>query len=713
VASNQQQYVIGVDIGGTFTDCIVVDGDGRVTIGKSNSTPGEFERGFVDSLGAAAERMEIEVADLIANAAGIYHGCTVGTNALVENRTAKVGLLTTRGHADSLHSLKAGGRYWGFPPEEVAHVAAHYKQEPLVPHELIAEVDERVTFDGEVLVALNEDSARAAIEGLLEQGVEAFAISYLWSVVNSDHEQATVDLVREIAPDAFVSAGSAIVSRTGEYERTVATVVNSLIGPPMSSYLKELERELDELGYRHMLYVMSCSGGVIGADYARARPLLTIGSGPVAGLVGAGALTRLTSAERTDGAAPELDVITADMGGTTFDVGVIRRGSPLIRDSTRHGQYEYFVPTLDVRSVGAGGGSIIRFDPERETLRVGPRSAGARPGPASYGRGGTDATVADADLILGYLNPDFFLGGRIKLDVAAAEAALGRAGEPLGFSAEETAAAAIRIVDSQMADAIRVASVQQGYDPRDHAMYAYGGGGPVHATSLAKELGITKIVVPLSDLAAGWSAFGVVSSDAVVVEERPATLANPFDPAALNADWELLENRVREIMEPQRFEWDSVQLERSVDIRYATQVHEVRVDAPDGIYDAVSGQQLLDLFEEEYARLFGPDSGYPDAGYILTNVRITARAPLTGTRLGRGAELSGASGAPPQKGSRGVIYYELGPERVETAIYDGERFEPGMSVSAPAIIEFVDTTLILRQGQRASVDAHGSVVVDV
>jgi N-methylhydantoinase A len=710
--NNQQRYVIGVDIGGTFTDCIVVDGDGQVTIGKSNSTPGEFERGFVDSLGAAAERMDIEVGELIANAAGIYHGCTVGTNALVENRTAKVGLLTTRGHADSLHSLKAGGRYWGFPPEEIAHVAGHYKQAPLVPRELIEEVDERVTFDGKVLVELNRDSARAGIERLAEQGVEAFAISYLWSVVNPDHEQATVELVREIVPDAFVSAGSSIVSRPGEYERTVATVINSLIGPPMSSYLKELERELSELGYEHMLYVMSCSGGVIGADYARARPLLTIGSGPVAGLVGAGALTRLTGGDREDTVSSALDVITADMGGTTFDVGVIRRGNPLIRDTTRHGQYQYFVPTLDVRSVGAGGGSIIRFDSERETLRVGPRSAGARPGPAAYGRGGTDATVSDADLILGYLNPDFFLGGRIELDVAAAEAALARAGEPLGFSAEETAAAAVRIVDSQMADAIRVASVQQGYDPREHVMYAYGGGGPVHATSLAKELGITKIVVPLSDLAAGWSAFGVVSSDAVVVEERPATLANPFDPAVLNDDWERLEARVREIMEPQRFAWSSVELERSVDIRYATQVHEVRVKAPDGEYDAATSARLVDLFEEEYARLFGPDSGYPDAGYILTNVRITARAPLTETHLGQVAAPSGG-GEPPQKGTRGVIYYERGPDRVETPIYDGERFEPGMSVSAPGIIEFVDTTLILREGQRASVDAHGSVVVDV
>jgi N-methylhydantoinase A len=703
-------YVVGVDIGGTFTDCVIIDEAGEVTIGKAPSTPPDFHTGFVDSLRSAARRLGIGLGDLVGGADGIYHGCTVGTNALVEARTANVGLLTTRGHRDVLFAMQAGGRLTGMPPEYVAHVARQTKDSPLVSKQLVGQVDERVTFDGSVLVELNEETAREEITRLLQHGAEAFAVSLLWSIVNPSHENRVRELVQELAPGAFVSLSSEVIARSGEYERTVATVVNSLIGPAMSSYLAELERELAGIGYTGSVQIMTCSGGLIDSGYARALPLLTIGSGPVAGMIGAGTLTGASA--NGNGNGVRADVITADMGGTTLDVGVISQGEPLSRASTRHGQYEYFVPTLDVRSIGAGGGSIIHFDGDTGTLRVGPRSAGARPGPAAYLRGGTEATITDADLVLGYLNPDFFLGGEITLGLEAALDALGRAGAPLGFSAEETAAAAARIVDSQMADAIRLASVQQGYDPRRFVMYAYGGGGPVHATALARELGMGKVIMPLSDLAAGWSAFGVASSDAVVVEEAPKTLAHPFDPGAMNELWSALEDTALKRIEVQGIGREQVELERFADIRYSLQVNQVPVKAPPGVYSGEEVATLARTFESEYERLFGHGSGYADAGLLLTAMRVRARARVTDFTLSRKGAAAGDQ-APPQKGERGVIWYERGLEREPTPIYDGDRFGPGMRVTGPAIVEFTDTTLVLRHGQAAKVDEFGSVAISV
>ncbi len=707
-------YLIGIDIGGTFTDCIVIDDAGTVTLGKAPSTPPDFQTGFVDSMRDVARRLDSSLEDLVRDSR-IYHGCTVGTNALVERRTAKVGLLTTRGHGDVMFAMDAGGRLTGMPPQYMAHVAAQTKPEPLVPKGLVEEVDERVAFDGNAVVELNEDSCREAIARLVAAGVEAYAISLLWSVSNPAHELRVRELILEQAPAAFVSVSSEVIPRTGEYERTVATVVNSLIGPAMSNYLRALEGDLVELGYHETLHIMSCSGGLIDSTYSRHMPLLTIGSGPVAGLIGAGKLNR-AEADVAGGATPA-DVITTDMGGTTFDVGVIRNGEPLARASIRYEQYEYFVPTLDVRSVGAGGGSIIRFDPDTATLRVGPESAGARPGPAAYRRGGTRATVTDADLVLGYLNAEYFLGGDIALGTDASVKALEEAGAPLGFSAQETAAAGARIVDNQMADAIRLASVQQGYDPRDYTMYAYGGAGPVHATAIARELGITRVVVPLSDLASGWSAFGIASADAIVVSETAKALKHPFSADELNSSWNELEDKIRQAMEGQGIGSDMVDMEREVDMRYTQQVNQVAVLAPTGAYDDGSSEQLVAAFEREYERLFGANSGFSGAGFALTAMRVRGRARISDFSLASRHGGGGSNGGSPPplepKGERPVIWYEHGLEAQPTPLYDGAQFAPGAEIAGPAVVEYVDTTLVLRQGDVARVDGFGTIVVDV
>ena len=705
--------VAGIDIGGTFTDAVIVGAGGRVTMGKASTTPPDFQNGFIDALAAAAGASGADLGELLGQTAGLYHGCTVGTNALVEGRTASVGLLSTRGHRDSIFIMQAGGRNLGLPPEDVARVAMQRKPEPLVPKRLALEVEERIGPDGAVVVALNEEQAREAIQSLIDEGVEAFAVSLLWSVANPEHELALGRLIAEMAPEAFVSLSHEVIARVGEYPRTVATVINSLIGPAMDRYLVALERDLADRGYRKRLWVMSCSGGVVEAAYARRRPLLTVGSGPVAGLIGAGMLSRAGAVAVTDGRGGPANVITADMGGTTFDVGVIRAGQPIRRPTTRHGRYEYFVPTLDVRSIGAGGGSIVRYDGHSHSLRVGPTSAGARPGPVAYGRGGTEPTVTDAALVLGYINPDYFLGGQIRLDVDAAAEALERVGGQLGFDAVQAAAASVRIVESQMADAIRLASVQQGYDPRSSTLYAYGGGGALHASAIAAQLGIARIVVPLGNLASGWSAFGAASSDVVLVAERPEVMAYPFDDGEVNRVWSELEASVQRDLEAQGIGRDAVRWERWVEMRYTAQVNVIEVRAPDGEHDAGASDSLIADFEREYQRLFGQGTGYPAAGFVMTTMKVRAHASLGGHDLSAVGSDSSERRALAEKGRRDVVFYDDPTSAVSAALYDGAEFEAGMAVHGPCVIEYPDTTVVLWAGHSAGVDRLGSVVIEV
>jgi N-methylhydantoinase A len=700
-------YTIGIDIGGTFTDCVVVDdGDGVISIGKVASTPPDFHHGFIGSIGSVAARIGITQAELLSAAQAIVHGCTVGTNALVEKRTAKVALLVTAGHRDTIYTMQAGHRLAGSDPRDIAHLAAHMKPEPLVPKSLVFEIDERVATDGTVVMELDSGAARQVVRHLVADGIEAFAVALLWSTANNVHERALARIIEQEAPGAFVSVSSDVVARVGEYQRTVATLINAMIGPVTSGYLARLEEELAGLAFTGSLSIMTCTGGLIDVAHARRMPLLTIGSGPVAGLIGAG---RLARAAAPSGEAGAINVLTGDVGGTTFDVGVIRRGEPVTRSTTRYGQYEYFVPTLDVRSVGAGGGSIVAHDADSRSLRVGPRSAGAVPGPAAYRRGGTQPTVTDADLVLGYLNPDFFLGGALVLDTDAARAALAAAGEPLGFTAVETAAAAARIVDDQMADAIRLSSIHQGYDPRSCVMYAYGGAGAVHCPMVARKLGIKTVVMPLGDLAAGWSAFGVASADAMIVQDMPLLTPSPFDPEVFNAAWEQIEAKARESL-PESLGDGDVQLDRFVEMRYRLQVNELRIPAPAGHYGDAEIQQLIDTFEREYELLYGQGSGYPAAGFMITTIRVSARAAMTSHELA--AAGVGETYDVEPAGHRDVVWYELDATPRSTAVYDGSGLRPGARVTGPAIVEFIDTTLVLRHGQVAVVDPWSSIVID-
>jgi N-methylhydantoinase A len=699
------RYLVGVDIGGTFTDCVAIDtgapGDAAMPrIGKALSTPPDFQSGFVAALQAAADTHEVSLTAMLGNA-HIYHGCTVGTNALIENKVARVGLLATRGHTDTIFHMRAGARLKWMPSNYIAHVAKQTKPAPLVPKHLCESVDERVTFDGAVLVELNEDKARAGIQRLIEQNVDAIAISLVWSTANSSHEQRLRALVREMAPAMFVSISSEVSARVGEYERTIATIINSLIGPPMRFYLDALTEDLAANGYRGDLQIMSCTGGLIDSAHAAALPVLTIGSGPVAGLIGAADLARRA---QPGGAR---SVVTADIGGTTLDIGTIFEAEPVRRPTASHGQYEYFVPTLDVRSVGSGGGSLIRT--EGGVIKVGPESAGARPGPICFGRGGKQPTVTDAAAVLGFLDPEYFFGGRLKLDRAAAEAGLTALGKPLGMDGAQAAAAAMRIVNSQMADAIWLTLTQQGYDPRDFILYGFGGAGGIHAAAIARELGMARAVIPLSDLAAGWSAFGITASEALIAESDAVSMTSPFDPAEINRHWRALEARVQDKLSAQGIAPDAIRLGYHAELRYALQINQVPIEVEGGAYDADAVKQMVTTFEREYERLYGKGAGYAAAGFQLTNLEVRGRAALTDVAL-ESIGLSEASDTNTIKSHREVRWLG-GPAR--TVVYDGPRLAPGSRITGPAIIEFPDTTVVIDDRSRVEIHVSGSVVIDL
>jgi N-methylhydantoinase A len=709
--------VLGIDIGGTFTDCIAVQPSGDVEIGKAFSTPPDFHDGFIASIESVAQHLGTTGRELLAEADGVYHGCTIGTNALVEGRTARVALLTTRGFRDSLFQMKAGRRLQNTSPAYVADVAHHRKPDPLVPRDLVREVDERIGSDGDVVAGLNEEQLRRDVRELIDAGAEAIAVSLLWSIRNDAHERRVAEIVREMAPGLFVSVASQVVHRSGEYERTVATVMNALIGPVMDRYLAVLQERCTSLGFPGQVQIMTCSGGLISTTEARQLPVLTIGSGPVAGLIGSHkAATTDNGAATSNGHAGGrgVDVITADMGGTTFDVGLVHNGVALSRRTSWHDQYEYWVPTLDVRSVGAGGGSIIRFDPAMGSLRVGPESASAVPGPVCVRRGGTEPTVTDANLVAGILDPDYFLAGEVELDVEAARAALAEAGRPLGLSAEETAAAALRIVDNGMADAIRLASVQKGIDPRGFTLYAYGGAGPVHGAAVARHVGMSKIVVPLGDFASGWSAFGIAGAAPLVVQEGAQRMRSPFDPGAIQDVFGDIEARAVQRMADNGIARDDLIITRHADMRYSLQVNELEVDAPSGAYDDETVEQLTARFQDDYERVYGEGTGYADAGFAVTGLRVRARARprehAAGTRV-RVAQ-DGASQSVPH-GHREVILYEGGLTPQTVAIHRGEALHAGATLEGPAIIELPNTTIVVPGGATAVVDARGNVNISL
>lgn len=696
-------YIVGIDIGGTFTDCTVIDEAGEVTVAKSPSTPPDFATGFFDVLTVAAERLDLSLEKLLAETTAIGHGTTVATNAMVERRGAKVGLLTTAGHGDVLRMMRAYGRVAGLPPDDLMHYSIGAKPDPIVPRDLIEEVQERIDSKGDVVVALDEDDAAAAIDRLLARGVEAIAVSLLWSFKNPTHERRLMALIEERDATLFTSASSALAPLLGEYERTAAVAVNSYVGPVSRDYLDALTARATESGYSRPINLMECSGGVAPVRRAAEGPVRLIGSGPAGGVIGTRFLADRMGIK---------DVVATDMGGTTFDVGLVIGGEPVRTSTTIVDKYEYYVPTIDISSIGAGGGSIASYDANSATIRVGPESAGAAPGPVCFGRGGERPTVTDADLVLGYLNPEYFLRGDMSLEKDAAEAALAKLGEPLGRSAIETAAGVTQIIDFHMADQIRKLTVERGYDPRELAVFSYGGAGPVHGGAYGRELGAKQLIVPLASTASVWSALGIGSSDLLYVYELAQIIAAPWDPSEVSSGLAELEERAVADLAEAGFGNDEIVLQRVADVRYSLQVHVVEVPLPGGELGAGQMESLAGEFQERYETLYGAGSGFAGAGIEIVNLRLRA----VGRTVDPAIQETAADPAPApdeaRRPSRDVYWHE-NDGLSETDIWVGTKLAPGATMDGPCVIEMPETTIVVRPGQNSRIDAFGNVIVEL
>ena len=594
--------------------------------------------------------------------------------------------------------MRAKGRHAGLSEEEIKRVVKTRKPEPIVPRPLIKGVVERIDSGGAVLVPLDRSTAEQAVKELVEdKGVEAIVVSLLWSLANPVHEREVQKIINELYPDVYVTLSSEVAPLVGEYERTSTTVVSGYIGPSLIKYHDGLRERLNEKGAKYPPVIMQCYGGCVSLDESALQPIGAISSGPVGGVMATRFLAELTGYR---------NVIATDVGGTSFDVGIIADGEPEFAREPVIGQYAVQIPMLEVQSIGAGGGSIAWIEPVTNLLKVGPQSAGAIPGPVCYDTGGTEPTLTDCDLVLGYLDPDYFLGGRIKLNKDKAQEAIKtKIADPLGMSIEEAADGVYRIATAQMSDLIRSLTVGRGHDPRDFVLFAYGGAGPLHAASYGREA--QAIIVPR--MGAVQSAMGVLTSDFMHAYQFGSPRMIPVDPDWLNGIFENLESKAIEVLQKEGFKKTDLEIQRIVDMRYALQLNEVRTPVPNGKLSTDDLAKVWEEFERLYEKQFGQDAGYREAGMQVVTFRVEARAMIAKPTLSRFPQQSeDASGA--IKTERD-IFLRSQNRFVNVNIYDGGKLQPGNVISGPAIIEHPLTTILIDEDQVGQVDEYLNTVI--
>ena len=699
----RMQYVIGVDIGGTFTDCVTTNSEGTVTLGKALSTPEDFSIGAVDAVRDAARNLGLKSErELLAATKLFFHACTVGDNTLITRSGAKTGLIMTKGFADTLLMMR-GRTTDGLTEEETFHVSALSKPEPIVPRSLIAEVSERIDYKGSVLVKLEAQEAERAIKSLVAKGAESVGVCLLWSISNDEHERFLAETIRRHDPSIHVSLSSHVAPFLGEYERTATTVFNAYIGPKIAAYLEKLDSALRDQGLKREPLVMQSYGGVLGIADTCKNAVGTIESGPASGVLGS-----LFVAKRMGVS----NILATDMGGTTFKVSVIRDGIVEKDYKPTILRYQIFLTKIWVESIGAGGGSIVWIDPESNLLKVGPKGAGANPGPVCYGLGGSEPTVSDADLILGYLNEDYFLGGKIRLSKEAAFKAIEeKIARPLGMDVIEVASGIYRIINSHISDLIRKATVERGYDPRDFTLFAYGGAAPVHAARYAAELGVRQVVVPLT--ASVHGAMGLIGSDVVYEYGKSDHLIVPGDLDRINANFSLLVGKAITDLRSAGFDERIIKVTRSLDIRYRYQVHELNVPLASGTapISADEMDQVYTRFDELYEQTYGTGSGYRDAGKEIMVFRVIAVGEIEKPNIKR-YPVKKESADSSLKGKR-EIYFDEYSRFISTNVYDFSRMTSGTEISGPAIIETPITTIVINPNDSATIDEFLNVRIAI
>lgn len=672
---------LATDIGGTFTDLVYLDPQtNQMGTAKASSTPGDFAQGILDAL---------EKSPVTAQEISLFvHGCTVVINALTERKGARTGLVTTRGFRDVLE-IGRGNR-----PD--IYNFRYAKQPPFVPRDLRYEVTERLDWHGDVLEPLDEESVRAVAKSLHEQGVEAIAVCFLHSYINSSHEERCRDILQEEMPDAFISISCDITKEWREYERTSTAVLNAYVQPVTTSYLDNLEKTLRVMGVGSSLHAMKSNGGTSTFALARQQPIHLVESGPVGGVIGAKVVGDIIG-------VPNL--ITIDVGGTTAKTSLIDRGVPKfttdyhIERDPQHAGYPVKVPVVDIVEIGAGGGSIAWVD-QAGALKVGPQSAGAVPGPACYGKGGTLPTVTDANLILGRINASYFLGGDLTVHTELSRKAFQGIAQHFGVSVEEAALGVIKVADANMVNAIKLVSVRRGYDPRDFALFPIGGGGPMHAGSLLAELRADKVIIPVNP--GTFSAWGMLVSEPVQDFLRTRVLVSSDDQMGeVERIFDELQAEASAFISQAGYPIERTTYSRQLFMRYLGQDHTVEVPV-----DSLDRAELERRFCAEHERAY--TFVLPDNAIEFVNYQVTARVNQDPPDLSRYAPRQG--GELQAKGRRDV-YFDGGWR--DTAIYEREDLPAEQVVRGPAVIEERSSTTVVHPGQETRVDGFGNLILQM
>ena len=683
-------YSVCIDIGGTFTDCIVATPDGTRDMFKVPSTPEAFEHGFLEVLGLAAESYNLDLRSFLSRIDIIVHGTTVATNALVEGKAGRVGLVCNKGHPDILTLREA-------PKKRAFDYRLDYP-EPFVPRHLTCEVGGRIDADGREVTPLCANDVQAAIAQFRRMEVDAIAVCLLWSIVNGDHERQVREIIHAEWPGVPITLSHELNPIPREYRRTMSTAVDAALHPVVSSYVALLRCALRNAGYGNELLVANCIGGMMPPDDIVQRPIYSVMSGPTLAPVAARELTS------------EADVIVIDMGGTTFDVSAIRGGQLVVTPEAMIGPDMLGIPKVDVRSVGAGGGSVAWVD-VGGLLHVGPHSAGARPGPACYGLGGDRPTVTDANVVLGIIDPEFFLGGRVKLDKTAAEAAVGRIADQLSTDLVDAAYAIHTTSNHRMIAAIEDITVREGINPRDSYLVAGGGATACHIAEMARELGMRHLMIP--KFAAGLSAYGGLISD--IRWEEVATWHTDhrrFARSEVDALLQRLRERGRAFLQgagvaPERRRFGYAFMGR---YQYQSWEIEVPFELPDDRLSDATVDALAEGFHRMHERIYTYRSEQDVIEFTTWKVRAIGERPANASRALKAPLL--AAGVPRIK-SRRRISFRSREQGVALPVYDGDTFGVGAAIEGPAIIEEASTTILLLPEMHATTDEAGNYLVTI
>jgi len=693
-----EKYRIGIDTGGTFTDGVLInETTGEIQITKVPSTPDDPSRGFLNAAARLLKEASVEPEQV----GYVVHGTTVATNAIIEGNVARTGFITTKGFRDMLEIARQ------IRPS--LYDLQFEKPAPLVPRYLCFGVPERLNALGEVITPLDEDAVRTVALKLKEEGVEAIAVCLLHSYANQDHERRIGKILNEVMPEVAISLSSDIVPEFREYFRASTAVVNSSITPIVGQYLSSIEERLRADGLESELLVMQSNGGVYTFEAAVERPVYMVESGPAAGVI---------AASYVADAIGYSNVLSFDMGGTTTKAALIQDGEPKVTKDYEVGAaagadtgagrgsgYPIRTPVIDLVEIGAGGGSIAWVDPGG-VLRVGPRSAGADPGPACYGQGGTEPTITDANLVLGRLNPDYFLGGEVPLHKNLAEKAImTRCAEPLGLTLLEAANGIVEIANSAMVNALRLISVQRGFDPRDFVLVGFGGAGPVHATKLAIDTDVPLTIIPMSP--GITSALGLLVTD--LKHENSRTRINRVSNSVaseIETILDELETLGRDALVKEGVPESEMDFERHADVRYVGQSYELSVELAPGTITQVTLDGVTADYHVAHERAYGHNA--PEEPVEFVNMQVTARGEIARPNLKEVTRGTGSDGA--IKETRDVYFAESGG-LVPTPVFDRYRLGEGDQIAGPAIVEEVDSTTVIHPGTSATIDVVGNLLI--